>query len=106
MLVNNHRDAEADTRVGRKTLAIIAGARVTAWIYCGMLLLPFALLPLIGHGLPRGHVWPVLGALPLACLLIYRFMREPRGRAFNGILVQTVQLQILFGLLLCLELVL
>jgi len=106
LLVNNHRDAEADTRVGRKTLAIVAGARVTAWIYSGMLLLPFALLPLIGHALPRGHVWPVLGALPLALVLIYRFMREPRGRAFNGILVQTVQLQVLFSLLLCLGLVL
>ena len=106
LLVNNHRDAEADTRVGRKTLAIMTGARVTAWIYSGMLLLPFALLPLIGQALPRGHVWPVLGALPLAFILVFRFMHEPRGRAFNGILVKTVQLQILFGLLLCLGLVL
>ena len=106
LLVNNHRDAEADTRVGRKTLAIMTGARVTAWIYSGMLLLPFALLPLIGQALPRGHVWPVLGALPLAFILVYRFMHEPRGQAFNGILVKTVQLQILFGLLLCLGLVL
>jgi hypothetical protein len=64
------------------------------------------LLPLIGQALPRGHVWPVLGALPLAFVLVFRFMHEPRGRAFNGILVKTVQLQILFGLLLCLGLVL
>jgi 1,4-dihydroxy-2-naphthoate polyprenyltransferase len=106
LLVNNHRDAEADARVGRKTLAIIAGAHVTIWIYSGMLLIPFALLPPISHALSRGHVWPVLGALPLALALIYRFMREPRGPAFNGILVQTVQLQILFSLLLCLGLVL
>jgi 1,4-dihydroxy-2-naphthoate octaprenyltransferase len=106
LLVNNHRDAEADARVGRKTLAIVAGPRITAWIYSGMLLLPFALLPLIGHALPRGHAWPALGALPLALVLIYRFMREPRSRAFNGILVQTVQLQILFGLLLTVGLVL
>jgi 1,4-dihydroxy-2-naphthoate octaprenyltransferase len=106
LLINNHRDAEADARVGRKTLAIITGAHITTWIYSGLLLLPFALLPLIGHTLPRGHVWPVLGALPLAFVLIYRFIREPRGRAFNGILVQTVQLQFLFGLLLSLGLVL
>jgi 1,4-dihydroxy-2-naphthoate octaprenyltransferase len=106
LLVNNHRDADADTRVGRKTLAIMTGARVTAWIYSGMLLLPFALLPLIGQALPRGHVWLVLGALPLAFILVYRFMHEPRGQAFNGILVKTVQLQILFGLLLCLGLAL
>jgi 1,4-dihydroxy-2-naphthoate polyprenyltransferase len=106
LLVNNHRDAEADTRVGRRTLAIIAGARVTAWIYSGMLLLPFALLPLIGHALPRGHVWPALGALPLALVLIYRFMREPHGRGFNRILVWTVQIQLLFSVLLSVGLVL
>jgi 1,4-dihydroxy-2-naphthoate octaprenyltransferase len=106
LLVNNHRDAEADARVGRKTLAIMAGAHITTWIYSGLLLLPFALLPLISHALPRGHVWPAAAALPLAFLLIYRFMHEPRGRAFNAILVQTVQLQILFGLLLSLGVVL
>ena len=106
LLVNNHRDAEADARAGRKTLAIIAGPHVTIWIYSGLVLLPFALLPLISHALPRGHVWPVMGALPLALVLGYRFMREPRGPAFNRILVQTVQLQILFGLLLTLGLVL
>src|SRR5476651_447015 len=46
LLVNNYRDAEADARVGRKTLAIIVGPHVTVWIYAGLILLPFALLPL------------------------------------------------------------
>ena len=100
LLVNNYRDAEADARVGRKTLAIVTGPRVSVWIYAGLLLLPFALLPLIGHALPRGHVWPALFALPLALALIYRFAREPRGRGFNRILVLTVQIQFLFGVLL------
>ena len=86
LLVNNYRDAEADARVGRKRLAIIAGAYVTVWIYSGLMLLPFALLPLVGQALPRGHVWPALGPLPLALVLIYRFIREPRGRASMGFL--------------------
>jgi len=106
LLVNNYRDAEADARVGRKTLAIIAGPHVTVWIYAGLILLPFALLPLIGHALPRGHVWPALAALPLALVLIYRFIHEPRGRGFNRILVLTVQMQFLFGVLLGLGLLL
>jgi len=101
LLVNNYRDAEADARVGRRTLAIVAGPHISAWIYAGLILLPFALLLLIGHDLPRGHVWPAFVALPPALVLIYRFMHEPRGRGFNLILVQTAQLQFLFGLLLC-----
>jgi len=105
LLVNNHRDVEADTRVGRKTLAIVAGPLVTNWIYAAMMLAPFALLLSIGQALPRGHVWPALIALPFAALLIYRFAREPRGQGFNRILVRTVQIQALFSLLLSLGLV-
>ena len=100
LLVNNARDVEADARVGRRTLAIVAGRERTAWIYAGLMLLPFALLPLIGRALPHGHVWPALAALPLTLALIYRFMRAPPGRGINRILVWTVQIQILFGLLL------
>jgi 1,4-dihydroxy-2-naphthoate polyprenyltransferase len=106
LLVNNHRDAEADARVGRRTLAIMAGPVATTWIYAALMLLPFALLPVIGQALPRGHVWPALIALPLAGVLIYRFAREPRGRGFNPILVQTVQVQLIFSLLLAIGLVL
>ncbi len=105
LLVNNFRDVEADARVGRRTLAIVAGPRGTAWIYAGMLLLPFALLWPIARNLPHGHVWPALLAMPWALLLIYRFRREPPGRGFNRILVWTVQVQVLFSLLLGLGLV-
>ena len=106
LLVNNHRDLDADARVGRRTLAIVAGPKLTRWIYAAMMLVPFALLLPIGDALPRGHVWPALIALPLTGLLIDRFVREPRGRGFNRILAQTVQIQGLFSLLLALGLVL
>jgi len=106
LLVNNHRDAKADARVGRRTLAIIAGPMATSWIYAALLLAPFALLFPIGQALPRGQAWPALVALPLAGLLINRFAHEPGGRGFNRILVQTVQIQFLFCLLLSLGLVL
>jgi 1,4-dihydroxy-2-naphthoate polyprenyltransferase len=105
LTVNNHRDAEADARVGRRTLAICAGPRLTAWIYAGQMLVPFALLAVLNYDLPRGHVWPALFALPLALRLIYRFANEPRGPGFNRILVGTAQTQAVFGSLLCLGLV-
>jgi 1,4-dihydroxy-2-naphthoate polyprenyltransferase len=106
LLVNNHRDAEADARVGRWTLAIAAGPTVTIWIYAALMLVPFVLLLPIGRALPHGHAWPALFALPPALALIYRFIRVPRGRQFNRVLVQTVQVQFLFSLLLALGLVL
>lgn len=106
LMVNNHRDVEADARAGRRTLAIEAGPCLTVWFYAGLMLAPFAMLPLLGDNLPRGHVWPTLLALPLALALIRRFAIEPPGPGFNRILVRTAQIQFLFGLLLCLGLVL
>jgi 1,4-dihydroxy-2-naphthoate octaprenyltransferase len=106
LLVNNHRDADGDGRVGRRTLAILAGPTATIWIYAALMLAPFALLVPIAEGLPRGHVWPALIAMPLAGLVIYRFAREPPGRGFNRILAQTVLVQSAFGLLLSLGLAL
>jgi 1,4-dihydroxy-2-naphthoate octaprenyltransferase len=106
LLVNNHRDAEADARVGRRTLAIIAGPAATTRIYAALMLGPFALLVLIGRMVPHGHVWPAFITLPLVGLLIYRFAQEPRGRGFNRILLQTVFIQSSFSLLLSLGLVL
>jgi 1,4-dihydroxy-2-naphthoate polyprenyltransferase len=106
LLVNNHRDAKADARIGRKTLAIRAGPMVTRWIYAALMLVPFVLLVPIGQALPRTHVWATLIALPPAGMLTRKFAREPPGRGFNRILVQTVQIQALFCLLLTLGLVL
>jgi 1,4-dihydroxy-2-naphthoate polyprenyltransferase len=106
LMVNNHRDVKADARAGRMTLAIRAGPRVTVWIYAGLMLVPFALLSLLGDDVLHGHVWPPLIALPLALILIRRFAREPPGRGFNRILALTAQIQFVFGLLLCLGLLL
>jgi 1,4-dihydroxy-2-naphthoate octaprenyltransferase len=105
LLANNYRDAEADARVGRRTLAIAAGPIASVWIYAGLMLFPFALLVPISDALPRGHVWPALIVLPLALALIHCFIREPRGRGFNRILVRTVFTQSLFGALLALGLI-
>jgi 1,4-dihydroxy-2-naphthoate octaprenyltransferase len=108
LLVNNHRDVESDARVGRRTLPIIAGNALTIVIYAVLMLLPFALLPLISisRGLPHGQVWPAFITLPLALALIWRFASEQRGPVFNRILVQTVQVQLAFSLLLSVGLLL
>ena len=64
LLVNNYRDVDADARVGRRTLAIVAGPQFTTIVH--LRVVPYALLPpFIGHALPHGHVWPAFAALPL-----------------------------------------
>jgi 1,4-dihydroxy-2-naphthoate octaprenyltransferase len=106
LLVNNHRDAVADARVGRRTLAILAGPRGTQALYALLMIAPFALLPLLDARLPKAHAWLAFGALPLAVLMVRRFIRQPPGPGFNRILGQTAQVQLAFGVLLSLGLVL
>ncbi len=101
LLVNNHRDLESDARAGRFTLPMAVGAKATHWLYGAFMLLPFLLLPLIAGELPHGEVGSALIALPTALSMIARFAREPRGAGFNAILARTVQVQLLFALLLC-----
>jgi 1,4-dihydroxy-2-naphthoate octaprenyltransferase len=101
LLVNNHRDAVADARVGRRTLAIAVGQQFSIVIYAGLMLLPFTVLSLISRTLPRGHVWPALIAAPAAIWLIYSFALAKPGPILNKRLVQTVLVQFLFSALLC-----
>ena len=106
LLVNNFRDRDADARVGRRTLPIVAGPRYTAMMYAALMLAPFALLLPLGLALPGHNVWVAVIVLPSTLMLIRRFVREPRGAGFNGILVQTVQVQVLFSFLLAAALLL
>ncbi|MTJ81899.1 MAG: 1,4-dihydroxy-2-naphthoate polyprenyltransferase [Telmatospirillum sp.] len=107
LLVNNHRDAASDTRAGRRTLAIVAGPRLTPWIYAALMALPYVLLPLFDLVLLKGgHAWLALGALPLSARMVMRFFREPPGPAFNQLLGRTAQVQLVYGLLLSLGLAL
>jgi 1,4-dihydroxy-2-naphthoate octaprenyltransferase len=70
------------------------------------MVIPFALLPSLDHLLRGGHAWVALGSLPFALLMVRRFFRETPGPAFNRILGQTAQVQLAYGVLLCLGLAL
>lgn len=106
LLVNNYRDAAADARVGRHTLAITVGPKASRWLYVLLMIAPFALLPVLDLLLRSGHAWVAFGGLPLALLMVRRFFREAPGPAFNRILGQTAQVQLAYGALLCLGLAL
>jgi 1,4-dihydroxy-2-naphthoate octaprenyltransferase len=103
LVVNNYRDIDNDRRAGRRTFAVVFGARASRIEFGVLALLPFALLlPLAAWGGPGWYV-PLL-ALPWALLLVKRFATWPVDPAFNRLLGDTARLQLLLGALLCLGL--
>ena len=103
LVVNNTRDHDADQRAGRRTLAVRFGTGFSCIEYLLLLLLPF-LLPFVMSG--DWVRWLPLLLLPWAVVLILRFFRQPHGVEMNTLLVQTAQLQLLFGALVALALLL
>jgi len=103
LVVNNYRDLENDRRVGKNTLAVRLGRRVSRIEYALLMLSPFALLLLLRPA-GEGSWWLMLPWLvsPGAALLVRRFYVESPGPAFNQLLAGTARLQLAFGVLLCL----
>lgn len=97
IVVNNYRDLDSDRRIGKNTLAVRLGRPGSRAEYALLLLTPYLLLPALGH--LKGAWLPAL-TLPWAAFLVLRFWREAPGPAFNRILAQTAQLQLGFGILL------
>ena len=99
LVVNNYRDRAADARSGRRTLAVLLGARFSRLEYALLLLLPFPLVALLGSH-SAGLLWLPWLLLPWALYLIYRVYTVPVGVDLNAILAQTAGLQLVFALVL------
>lgn len=98
LTVNNHRDRVEDARNGRRTLAIVLGARGSVVLYAAELLGAVALAALAaGSGLGAGLIG--LAALP-AALAAGRLARLPIGRGLNGHLAVTAGFQLLLAALI------
>jgi 1,4-dihydroxy-2-naphthoate polyprenyltransferase len=106
LVVNNVRDIETDAAAGKRTLAVRLGRRGAVAEY--------ALLLGVGYAVPMGLVltgrlsaWALLplASAPLA-LVLYRRVRDQRGRALNPALGGTARLLFLFGALFALGIVL
>ena len=105
LLVNNHRDRQADARVGRQTLAIILGETHSFRLYVALLALPFCLLIQLAV---NGHPAALLGllVLPLAILRSRDFHLANTGEAFNQLLANTAKTGFFLTLLLTFGLIL
>ncbi len=105
LVVNNYRDLDNDKAIGKNTLAVRMGRRASRVEYTLLILVPFALLfPL--DRLAGGNLALLLPLvfLPLAGMLIRRFITGVPGPGFNQLLVATARFQFGFGLLLCIGL--
>lgn len=100
LVVNNYRDVDNDRRAGRRTFAVLHGARASRVEYAALMLLPFALLPVVAYFSGPGWLLGLL-ALPWAGLLVRRFFAVPAGPEFNSLLADTARVQLALGALIC-----
>ena len=100
LAVNNHRDIAHDRLVGRRTFAVTFGEAGSQGLYSTLLLVPFALLPLMAWLARAPALMLPLLMLPVALQLRHAFIVCPRGRAFNEVLFRTFRLELWFAALL------
>lgn len=105
LVVNNYRDMDNDRKVGKHTLAVRLGRRGSQVEYAGLLLGAFVCLALASAQLGPAAWLPWL-IIPWAVALLRRIRREPPGPVLNVLLAQTAQLQLAFGVLLSVGLLL
>jgi 1,4-dihydroxy-2-naphthoate octaprenyltransferase len=105
IVVNNLRDIATDRRAGKRTLAVMIGARATRAEYALLVVGAFLAPPLLWLGGLTGP-WVLLAwlAAPLAIAPL-RTMLTAEGRALNPALKGTARLHLIFGLLLALGMV-
>ena len=106
LVVNNLRDIATDARAGKRTLAVLIGARNTRLQYVVLLVLAYAAPFVLWFGFERGAaiLLPLL-SLPLAVIRA-RSLYRATGTALNALLAATAQLSLTYSLLLSLGLLL
>ena len=98
LVVNNLRDIEGDALVGKRTLAVLLGARGTRLAYVGLLAGAFAVVA--GVGIEYPWVLMALLATPFAVPPARTVLTGGRGPALIGALQGTGLLTLITGILL------
>ncbi len=100
---NNYRDAEADARIGARTLAHLLGDRGSQYAYYALVLIPYGFVVAFGPTVSPWMLLPIL-SMPLAIRMIQqtRVSNGDLRRALALLPQQTAQLNLLFGVLLAL----
>ena len=103
-IVNNLRDIPTDTVAGKRTLAVRVGDRATRLMYAACPATAFVCVLLIAASRP----WALLAllAVPIALPPIRRVLGGAVGRDLIAVLQETGRLQLVFGGLLALGIIL
>jgi 1,4-dihydroxy-2-naphthoate octaprenyltransferase len=96
LLVNNYRDLDTDERTRKLTLTHYLGRNRSKVLYGLLLLAPFLLPLALGEAGP----WLVVLLLPGVAILLRQFISQPPGPRFNRILANTAKLELAYGVLL------
>jgi 1,4-dihydroxy-2-naphthoate octaprenyltransferase len=98
LVVNNLRDIAGDAAVGKRTLAVLLGERVTRIAFVGLFVVAFAVIAAVG--VPRPEALLGLLAAPLAVPPARTVLSGGRGPALIGALQGTGLLTLATGILL------
>jgi len=100
LAVNNLRDVAEDARSRKYTMAVLFGERFGRAEIVAFTLGPFVIgIAWVGYGAPTA-AWLPLFALPLAIAALRIVLREPPGPGYNAALARAAGLQLGFGILL------
>jgi 1,4-dihydroxy-2-naphthoate octaprenyltransferase len=107
LVVNNLRDMETDRETGKRTLAVLVGARATRVEYLALLVVSYG-VPLLFWLVRWSSAWILLTwlTLPLAVRLVRTIYGTSEGSPLNKALAGTANLDLLFGILFAVGLVL
>jgi 1,4-dihydroxy-2-naphthoate octaprenyltransferase len=104
LVVNNLRDIPSDARAGKRTVAVRIGAQRTRLLYAGLLVVAYVLVLVAASWRP--WVLLALASVPLALGPITSIRSGASGPALIPVLGATGRLQLAFGALATLGVVL
>ncbi|MGI4791005.1 MAG: 1,4-dihydroxy-2-naphthoate polyprenyltransferase [Janthinobacterium lividum] len=106
LVVNNLRDLNTDRAAGKRTLAVRFGRQGTITEYSTLLALAY-IVPVVMFAVHASRPWVLLTwlSLPLAAVSL-KNVRTLEGRPLNQVLANTARLELVYGVLLAVGLVL
>jgi 1,4-dihydroxy-2-naphthoate octaprenyltransferase len=105
LVINNLRDIPTDRQVGKRTLAVRLGDRYTRWLYVTLIVASFALVAVVAAS-DRAPLLIALAAGFAAISPVRSVLGGASGRDLIAVLAATGKLQLAYGLLVTIGMVL
>ncbi len=100
LVVNNLRDIPGDTASNKRTLAVRLGDQRTRVLYVVLMVVPIVLVPFLAGASGRIAAALAVLAMPLGMIPVRTTLAGARGPGLIPVLVGTARVQLVYGLLL------